>query len=33
MHFQAMMQKLQNYWNEQGCTVLEAYDTGKAPVL
>ena len=29
MHFQAMMQKLQNYWNEQGCTVLEAYDTEK----
>ena len=29
MHFQAMMQKLQNYWNEQGCTVLEAYDSEK----
>lgn len=29
MHFQAMMQKLQHYWNEQGCTVLEAYDTEK----
>lgn len=29
MHFQAMMQKLQTYWNEQGCTVLEAYDTEK----
>ncbi len=29
MHFQAMMQKLQYYWNEQGCTVLEAYDTEK----
>ena len=29
MHFQAMMQKLQNYWNEQRCTVLEAYDTEK----
>ena len=29
MHFQAMMQKLQTYWNEQGCTVLEAYDSEK----
>ena len=29
MHFQAMMQKLQHYWNKQGCTVLEAYDTEK----
>ena len=29
MHFQAMMQKLQHYWNEQGCTVLEAYDSEK----
>ena len=29
MHFQGMIQKLQEYWNDQGCTVLEAYDTEK----
>ncbi|MDO5037090.1 MAG: glycine--tRNA ligase subunit alpha [Tissierellia bacterium] len=26
MHFQDMMQKLQNYWKEQGCLILEPYD-------
>ena len=29
MHFQGMIQKLQEYWNEQGCVVLEPYDTEK----
>lgn len=29
MHFQAMVQQLQDYWNRQGCTVLEPYDTEK----
>ena len=29
MHFRGMIQKLQEYWNDQGCTVLEAYDTEK----
>lgn len=29
MHFQGMIQKLQEYWNNQGCVVLEPYDTEK----
>lgn len=29
MHFQGMIQKLQEYWNEEGCVVLEPYDTEK----
>ena len=29
MPFQGMIQKLQEYWNEQGCVVLEPYDTEK----
>lgn len=29
MHFQGMIQKLQEYWNDQGCVVLEPYDTEK----
>ncbi|MDO5301710.1 MAG: glycine--tRNA ligase subunit alpha [Tissierellia bacterium] len=29
MHYQAMVQKLQNYWNEQGCIILEPYDIEK----
>ncbi len=27
MHFQDMMQNLQAYWKEQGCIILEPYDT------
>lgn len=29
MHLQDMMQKLQNYWKEQGCIILEPYDIEK----
>lgn len=29
MHLQDMMQKLQNYWKEQGCIILEPYDMEK----
>ena len=29
MHLQAMIQKLTNYWAEQGCAILEPYDVEK----
>lgn len=29
MHFQDLMQKLQNYWKEQGCIIMEPYDMEK----
>lgn len=29
MHFQELMQTLQNYWKEQGCIIMEPYDIEK----